>query len=654
MAVNEEQIVGNYRILNLVGQGGMATVYRAYHARLNRYVALKMIHQQYLNDAQFIARFEREAQLVARLEHPNILPVYDYDEYEGKPYLVMKYIEGMSLKEALAEGPLELPDIVLVMKAISSALDFAHQQGVLHRDIKPSNIMLDQQITPYLADFGLARTVQDSGSSLSQGMLIGTPAYMSPEQATGKRELDARSDLYSLGVVLYELVVGRLPFDSDTTYSMLHDHVSTAPFMPTTFNPNLPPGVEGTLLRALAKDPEDRFPTATAMLTSLEDGLRQSAASPFDTQSRHSLLVSLEKVQDDKLVRYVGPSGSSSTQSDALKTPSKGSVPLAQTGVPVPGEVAARYPITEPAPPRRRVDTWLIAGLVGAVVLLAVLFVIRSMNQPVTQIVVSPTLPPSVSLEVGGNPPAGGNGSNEPPVSGPPVPGDVPGLPPIPNGIELYEIQPLTLEQAEAAVREDPENPATYLELAQAQLVSRSSRPSPEEIDQTLNEGVIYADPLRYNLSILSILHSNPSGMEFAYPLYNRVINAVAGEGAEIVAYVRESAGGHLYDVASHAGLVPPRLVPDLANMVADNDFDDLISLMMARLHLTNGDPDLAQEILDQIEAETPERRLVQADLLQGQGDLTGARAEWEALAEDQSAPNWVRVRAREMLAENP
>jgi hypothetical protein len=479
-------------------------------------------------------------------------------------------------------------------------------------------------------------------------MLIGTPAYMSPEQATGKRELDARSDLYSLGVVLYELVVGRLPFDSDTTYSMLHDHVSTTPFMPSLFNPNIPPGVEGTLLRALAKDPEDRFQSASAMLASLEDGLRQSQAEPFDSAVRHSLLVSLDKVQEDKLVRFVGLTGSGSSQSDALNTPSKGSVPLAQTGVPVPGEVAARYPIAEPQPPRRQMDTWLIAILLGAVVLLAVLVVVRSMNQSVTQAVINPTPQGMVTPEVAGNPPSSNNGSNQPPVALPPMPGDVAGLPPLPNGIEPYEIQPLTVAQAEAAVQEDPENPAAYLELAQAQLQGRHS---PQDIEQTLDEGAVHAESLRYSLSILSILRSNPSGMEFAYPLYDRVMSAVAGEDAAIVAYVRDIVGGHLYDVSSR-GLVPADMLPRLVNLVDENNLDDLFSLMLARLLISNDNLDLAQDHLSQITAESPENSLVSADLLSAQGDLAGARAIWETLVEDSSTPNWIRTQVQRWLDE--
>ena len=186
-----------------------------------------MIHQSFLNDDQFVGRFEREAQIIAQLEHPNIVPVYDFDEYNGQPFLVMKYIPGMPLSDALADGPLELRDVMAILPKIAAGIDYAHGRGILHRDIKPSNIMLDEAGRPYVTDFGLARAVDAGESTLSQGMLVGTPAYMSPEQAEGLRDLDNRSDLYSLGVLIYELIVGRVPFKDGSTYTILRDHLNT-------------------------------------------------------------------------------------------------------------------------------------------------------------------------------------------------------------------------------------------------------------------------------------------------------------------------------------------------------------------------------------------------------------------------------------------
>lgn len=208
------QRVGPYEIIARIGQGGMATVYKAYHPQLDRFVAIKMMQPTFVIESNFRTRFEREARIVGGLEHPHILPVYDFAEYEGQPYLVMKLIEGSSLKTVLSQGPLEPDDLMMVLPPIASALDYAHHQGVLHRDIKPSNILIDQRATPYLTDFGLARASHqiNDNNMISQDMFIGTPYYVSPEQGMGERDLTAQSDLYSLGVVLYELLTGHRPY----------------------------------------------------------------------------------------------------------------------------------------------------------------------------------------------------------------------------------------------------------------------------------------------------------------------------------------------------------------------------------------------------------------------------------------------------------
>lgn len=219
--------VGGYKITAKVGQGGMATVYRAYHEALDRYVAIKVLHPLYSGDESFLRRFEREARLVARLEHPNIVPIYDFAYHNEHPYLVMRYVEGQTLKERQHRGDFSQSEIRAIVSAIASGLDYAHSQGVLHRDIKPSNILLTPEGGVYITDFGLARMAQAGTSTMSQDMMLGTPQYISPEQARGDVELDGRTDLYSLGIVLYEMVTGRVPFKSDTPYSIIHDHIFT-------------------------------------------------------------------------------------------------------------------------------------------------------------------------------------------------------------------------------------------------------------------------------------------------------------------------------------------------------------------------------------------------------------------------------------------
>ena len=258
--------VGPYRILEQLGQGGMASVFKAYHVALDRYVAMKVLHPALKEDPNFISRFQREAKVVARLEHPNIVPIYDYAEHSGSPYLVMKYIEGETLKARLNERSLTKQEAVEIATAVGGALSYAHKQGVLHRDIKPSNVLLSNDGSIYLADFGLARIAQAGASTLSKDVMMGTPQYISPEQAQGDKKLDDGTDIYSMGVVLYELVVGRVPFNADTPFSIIHDHIYTPLPVPSKVNPKVPKHVEKVLLKALAKERESRFESVDALI----------------------------------------------------------------------------------------------------------------------------------------------------------------------------------------------------------------------------------------------------------------------------------------------------------------------------------------------------------------------------------------------------
>ena len=259
MPFAEGENIGPYRIIEQLGQGGMATVYKAYHAALDRYVALKVLHPAFNEDATFTARFQREARVVAKLEHPSIVPVYDYAEHENRPFLVMKYIEGETLKARLARGPLNAAEITRVVDAVGSALAYAHQQGILHRDIKPSNVLISNDGQMYLADFGLARIAQAGESTLSSDSIMGTPQYISPEQARGDKDLDAGTDIYSFGVMLYEMVVGQVPFNADTPFSIIHDHIYSPLPLPRSINEKVPESVERVLLKALAKERTDRY-----------------------------------------------------------------------------------------------------------------------------------------------------------------------------------------------------------------------------------------------------------------------------------------------------------------------------------------------------------------------------------------------------------
>lgn len=249
--------IGPYTIEEQLGQGGMATVYKAYHPALDRYVAIKVMDAALSKERDFIERFKREAKVIARLDNAHIVPVYDFDEHNGQPYIVLKLIDGQTLRDRMKNAPLTKNEILQVVNAVGKALDYAHRRGVLHRDTKPSNVLIAGNGQIYLTDFGLARIVE-SASNLTGDMILGTPYYISPEQAMNAEKLDEGTDIYSFGVMIYEMVVGRLPFDGDTTFTVIEDHIYKPPPLPTSIKPDLSVEVEQVLLKALAKKRSDR------------------------------------------------------------------------------------------------------------------------------------------------------------------------------------------------------------------------------------------------------------------------------------------------------------------------------------------------------------------------------------------------------------
>ncbi|MBI3742442.1 MAG: serine/threonine protein kinase, partial [Chloroflexi bacterium] len=267
--------IGPYKITQYIGQGGMATIYRAYQPALDRDVALKVIHPALKEDQAFLARLRREAAIVARLNHPNIVDVYDYAiaETDGTPYIVMRYIEGKTLKDVVQERKLSPQEILNIIRPVADALAYAHAHGVLHRDVKLSNIMLDHEGNVFLTDFGLARLTYKGESTLSHDMLIGSPQYISPEMAKGD-PIDARTDVYSLGVVLFEMFAGRLPFQAETPYATVMAHINDPVPNARQFNKNIPPAVDFVLQRALAKKPEQRFGSVDELMRALENAVR--------------------------------------------------------------------------------------------------------------------------------------------------------------------------------------------------------------------------------------------------------------------------------------------------------------------------------------------------------------------------------------------
>ncbi len=272
------ETVGPYKITHYIGQGGMATIYRAHQATLTRDVALKVIHPALREDQSFVARLRREAQVVANLHHPHIVDVYDYAEHEGTPYVVMRFIDGKTLKEIAQERTFTPQEIFDLIRPVAEALAYAHVHGVLHRDVKLSNIMCDNEGGVFLADFGLARLTYKGESTLSRDMLIGSPQYISPEMAKGD-PIDARADIYSLGIVLFELFAGRLPFIADTPYATVVAHINTPVPDAGQFNKAVSPAIDAVLKKALAKDPAERYASVEELMIELERAVYGSQAS---------------------------------------------------------------------------------------------------------------------------------------------------------------------------------------------------------------------------------------------------------------------------------------------------------------------------------------------------------------------------------------
>ncbi|HEX7616151.1 MAG TPA: serine/threonine-protein kinase, partial [Thermoanaerobaculia bacterium] len=258
--------LGRYRLDELLGRGGMAEVFRATDTKLARTVAVKVILQTHAAEEHFLERFLREARMVASLEHPNILPIYDFGEENGVPFLVMPYLPGGSLRDRLKAGPVPLAVASAWIAQLADALDAAHAAGVLHRDVKPANVLLGKDDRLFLADFGIAKMLESQKGLTATGVVVGTPVYMAPEQAQG-RPASPATDRYALAVVAFEILAGRPPFEGDSVLSLMHQHVATPPPMLSLRVAGLPAGLDAVLSQALAKDPSQRPPTCRAFAT---------------------------------------------------------------------------------------------------------------------------------------------------------------------------------------------------------------------------------------------------------------------------------------------------------------------------------------------------------------------------------------------------
>ncbi len=346
------QYLGRYHLLERLGEGGMATVYRAYDTRLEREVALKIIRQGAFPAGmldEMLKRFEREAKSLAKLSHPSIVKVYDYGEHEGSPYLVMEYLPGGTLKKLLGK-PLPWQEALRLLLPVARGVAYAHQRGILHRDIKPANILITESGEPLLSDFGIAKLFEGEQTTAltNSGMAIGTPEYMAPEQWTG--QTNPQSDLYSLGIVLYEMVTGRKPYVADTPAAILLKQAMEPLPPPHQFAPNLPEAVEFLLIKALARDPRDRYPDLNALIQAIENLLtsaptaRPPVPQPVDLGATHRDPLPKPNLYDKSTI-----------------------LPVAETG-PRTATATGRIPATHP-PARASASLGWIAILGGVVVL---------------------------------------------------------------------------------------------------------------------------------------------------------------------------------------------------------------------------------------------------------------------------------------------
>src|SRR5436309_9203672 len=265
-----------YKVVSRLGSGGMADVYLAEDEQLGRKIALKLLHRRFAEDPDFVERFRREAQSAAGLQHPNIVSVYDRGSFDGTYYIAMEYVPGRSLKQVIRqEAPIDPVRAIDITIQILKAARFAHRHGVIHRDLKPHNVILDDQDHVKVTDFGIARA--GASDMTETGSIMGTAQYLSPEQAPG-HAVSATADLYSVAVVLYELLTGRVPFDAESAVTIALKHVSEAPTAPTRINPRIPPELEQVVMWTLNKNPADRPNDADELITALQSA-RQAILS---------------------------------------------------------------------------------------------------------------------------------------------------------------------------------------------------------------------------------------------------------------------------------------------------------------------------------------------------------------------------------------
>ena len=607
MSFSTGENVGSYRIMEKLGRGGMATVYKAYHANLDRYVALKVLHAAFLEVPNFLARFQREARLVAKLEHPNIVPVYDFAEHDQQPYLVMKYVEGETLKAHLNRGRLTPDQIWSVVNAVSSGLAHAHNEGILHRDIKPSNVIMATDGRIYLADFGLARIAQMGESTLSGDMIMGTPQYISPEQAKGEKDLDNRTDIYSFAVMLYEMVVGQVPFSSDTPFSIIHDHIYSPLPLPHLVNPHVPEEVERVLLKALAKERVDRYGSVGDLSIAFKKAWDDSN-------------VDMAEVTITTPIRNVPPPPIEETPAPTIPPVSANVATVVQEDRAAEATLPPEKTKIAKKPEKKKRNWWAFIAA-GVLLFVAVLFAADALGQDGLFATFEEVPEEKMPL---------------PPLN-------EEGEPPLPMGEETHP----DILAGRKDVMENPDDPYAHRDLALA-LLDFSERKNPQ----------IYKE-----LSIAADLAGDDLGFfeETGFELMDR--GAWTGSAAMFFRATkiatRNGDDAEWFIMLFHESIYKAASQPELPNYLPFEEIGKLDEPMMivveARHTFYHGNPDDAFKRLNdvkRIKPGFPEATLLEGEMHARAGKADEARQALEILLANLETPEWIRVEAENTLSQ--
>jgi len=631
--------IGPYRLVEQLGQGGMATVFKAYHPALDRYVAIKALHPALTSEPNFLTRFQREAQVVARLEHPNIVPVYDYSEHEGRPYLVMKFIEGETLKARLKRGALDRVELMQVVESVGAAIGYAHSQGVLHRDVKPSNVLLATDGRIYLADFGLARMAEAGESTISSDVMLGTPQYISPEQASGQRDLDNGTDIYSFGILLYELLVGKVPYIADTPYSIIHDHIYAPLPLPRSIKPEIPEAVERVLLRALAKERADRFSDVASLL----EAWRQASIEPAESVAALNAL---------PLVSPMGETGSlAAERTRAAETRVVESDDAPASSAALPAQPLVAEPTGQRPAARRRWPTWVVIGIIflavclclGAALLSA--GVRKRAKQATATAQALPTLAamtPAPSVEAVDSP--------YPPLDVYPV--ESTGAPPLLTPRPLKPLWSLLqssevisatgqVEAALAGVQQSPQSASARLDLAIAYAIQGN----PTEAQKVFKAATGLAANQVEFYELAGDRVAQREAWALAALMYLEALDRTTGPTPPVLS---DKINQALYLAAD-----TPEIQAMLGKAPADRLSPGIVEATRARSAIYRGDTVFVRNAIRRLKTQFPDNSLIQllnADLSFQSGDLEQAKAILTSLIGDSKAPLWAHRVAEYLL----